>query len=249
MPQASADRKSWRARSSRPRATMVSGSRGEGGRSLQHPGGVGVEGRVGGLPGPGHIGDAEAGEQAGLVGALAQLGLEPGHQGAGVAGGDRPRRAGRAVVAGDQEPAGQQPGRKGHGEHGGQATGGPGPRVRGAGWGGREGARGGPEAPSSGSLRSRGAATDVVRVAGVPLVGGTHVRELVEERRVVGVHAVAQLVVGRDVEVGRERGAPGQRAARCPACRRRAGDRSGTGRCRRPGAPAGWGSCWARCPC
>src|SRR4029450_3743397 len=78
----------------------------------------------------------------------------------------------------------------------------------------RRGGRG-PEArapPSSGRLRGRGAATDVVRVAGVPLMGGTHVRELVEERRVVGVHAVAQLVVGRHVEVGRERGAPGQRA-------------------------------------
>jgi hypothetical protein len=118
----------------------------EAGRPLQHPGSLGVEGRVGRLPGPGHIGDAEAAEQAGLVGTPAQLGLEPGHDGAAVGGRDRRRRPGRAAVAGDQEPADQDPGGHGDGEHGDQqaAEGSGEPRNGPAGRGSGEPRGGGP---------------------------------------------------------------------------------------------------------
>jgi len=84
----------------------------------QHPGRLGVEGRVGGLPGPGQIRDTEPGEQPGLVRPPPQLGLEPSHLGGGVGAGHRPRRPHRPTVAGEQEPPGQQPGGQGHNEHG-----------------------------------------------------------------------------------------------------------------------------------
>ena len=67
-PESRAARKSWRARSSRPRAPWCRGRGGRGSWLAPAPRRPWRRSRVGGLPRPGEVGDSQAGEEAGLSG-------------------------------------------------------------------------------------------------------------------------------------------------------------------------------------